>query len=168
MTADHQNHPMSAESGSAVRFKRNHFSTRLPRDRLYCLSHAWLREHAPGQWRVGLTGFATRMLGEIVEFDFEVTAGQRVEVAEVIGWIEGFKAVSDVYCAATGVFRDVNPAAADDPEIICRDPYGEGWIYSIDGEPDPQAVGVQGYVGHLDQTIDRMLEKPWTTGEMNT
>jgi len=88
---------MSAESEDIVRFKRNHFSTRLPRNRLYCLSHSWLLEHAPGHWRVGLTGFATRMLGEIVEFDFEVSSGGTVAVADVIGWIEGFKALSDVY-----------------------------------------------------------------------
>ena len=104
---------MPPDSDDTVRFKRNHFSTRLPRGCLYCLSHSWLREHAGGRWRVGLTGFATRMLGEIVEFDFEVSAGGKVEVADVIGWIEGFKAVSDVYCAASGVFSEVNPAAVE-------------------------------------------------------
>ena len=162
---------MSAESEEAsqeiVRFKRNHFSTRLPRNRLYCLSHSWLLEHAPGHWRVGLTSFATRMLGEIVEFDFEVSSGGKVAVADVIGWIEGFKAVSDVYCAASGVFREVNPAAVENAEVICKDPYGEGWIYSIEGEPDPQAVDVDGYVEQLDKTIDKMLEKPWKSGAVN-
>ena len=61
---------MSADPQDTVRFKRNHFSARLPRDCLYSLSHSWLLEHTPGHWRVGLTTFATRMLGEIVEFDF--------------------------------------------------------------------------------------------------
>ena len=158
---------MPPDSDDTVRFKRNHFSTRLPRGCLYCLSHSWLREHASGRWRVGLTGFATRMLGEIVEFDFEVSAGGKVEVADVIGWIEGFKAVSDVYCAASGVFSEVNSAAIENPEIICRDPYGDGWIYVIEGRPDPQAVGVDGYVEHLSRTIDKMLEKPWKSGAMN-
>ena len=157
----------ASESEEVVRFKRNHFSARLPRNRLYCLSHSWLLEHAPGHWRVGLTSFATRMLGEIVEFDFEVSSGGKVAVADVIGWIEGFKAVSDVYCAASGVFREVNPAAVENAEVICKDPYGEGWIYSIEGEPDPQAVDVDGYVEQLDKTIDKMLEKPWKSGAVN-
>lgn len=158
---------MPFETEDTVRFKRNHFSTRLPRGYLFCLSHSWLVEHAPGRWRVGLTSFATRMLGEIVEFDFEVEGGTRVDVADVIGWIEGFKAVSDVYCAASGVFGEVNSVVVENPEVICKAPYDEGWIYSIEGRPDPQAVDVNGYVEHLNRTIDKMLEKPWKSGTMN-
>ena len=107
------------------------------------------------------------MLGEIVEFDFEVESGRRVDVADVIGWIEGFKAVSDVYCPASGVFGEVNPAAVENAEVICKDPHGEGWLYSIEGEPDVQAVDVDGYVEHLNKTIDKMLEKPWKSGAVN-
>ena len=106
------------------------------------------------------------MLGEIVEFDFEVPSGRQVEVAEVVGWIEGFKAVSDIYCVVTGVFGEVNPDATENPELIGKDPYGCGWLYSITGTPDPQAVDVHGYVDHLNKTIDKMLEKPWKSGEI--
>ena len=41
--------------------------------------------------------FATRMLGEVVEFDFEVAPGDSIEEGQAIGWFEGFKAVSDLY-----------------------------------------------------------------------
>ena len=54
----------------------------------------------PGRWRVGFTKFATRMLGEIVEVQWEKTDGAGVSSGEIIGSIEGFKAISDIYCVA--------------------------------------------------------------------
>ena len=157
---------MSLDPTETLRYNRNHFSARLPKHFTYSLSHFWLTELGPGQWRVGLTNFATRMLGEIVEFDFEVKSGDAVAIAQVIGWIEGFKAVSDVFCVASGSFEAVNEAAAENSEVICSDPYDGGWLYQISGEPDPQTVDVHGYVEHLDRTIDKMLEKPWQSGEI--
>ena len=58
-------------------YRRSRFTTRLPRDRRYSPAHYWLFEESPGIWRVGLTKFATRMLGDIVEF--ELTCGARGE-----------------------------------------------------------------------------------------
>lgn len=149
-----------------VRYKRNHFAARLPRGRLYSPAHYWLQEYRPGHWRVGLTPFATRMLGEIVEFDFEVEEGGEVAVGDALGWIEGFKAVSDVYGAAAGVFEGVNGAALESCEVICVDPFARGWLYSVQGSPDPRATDVAGYVELLDRTIDRMQETPWTPSDL--
>ena len=55
-------------------YKRSNFVTHLPVDCLYSPSHFWLREIAPGRWRVGFTKFATRMLGEIVTADLRAAA----------------------------------------------------------------------------------------------
>lgn len=157
---------MAGTSGEEIRYRRNRFSARLPAGHLYSHSHFWLGEAEPGTWRVGLTSFATRMLGEIVEFDVERREGERLEVGEVVGWIEGFKAVSDLYTVAAGVFSGINSVAAEDTEIVCRDPYRSGWLYAVRGDPDPDAVDVNGYVAHLDRTIDRMLEQPWKSAKV--
>lgn len=156
---------------SWLKFRRNRFSTRLPPDCRYSLSHYWLREEVhegekTGIWRIGMTAFATRMLGEIVEFDFEVSEGEGVRVGQELGWIEGFKAVSDFYCVADGKFRGLNGHVVGDPSLICADSYQSGWIYEIEGVPDEGSVDVNGYVQHLELTIDKMLEKPWQTPEM--
>ena len=160
---DERDQAMKAE---VIRFKRNHFSARLPIGYLYSLSHFWLHEESPRSWRVGLTNFATRMLGEIVEIDFEVEAGKQVRAGEVLGWIEGFKAVSDLYSVAEGEFSGGNPIAGAGTDLVCSDPYGEGWLYRIRGKPDPGVVTVQGYIEHLERTIDKMQEKPWQSGEI--
>jgi glycine cleavage system H protein len=140
-------------------YKRARFVTRLPVDRLYSPSHFWIAELAAGIWRVGFTRFATRMLGEIVEHEFQVETGAAVASGQIIGWIEGFKAISDIYCIANGKFAGGNPVLTEDIELIGKDPYDVGWFYAIEGKPDSRCLDVHGYVGLLDATIDRMLEK---------
>lgn len=153
---------MKAET---LHYKRSRFSSRLPVNYRYTPSHYWLHETQPGLWRVGLTNFATRMLGEIVEFDFTVPKGDVIEVGQTIGWIEGFKAVSDIYSAASGEFLGANPGISGAITSIDHDPYGEGWLYEVRGVPDPRHVDVQGYVAVLDATIDTMLRDRHAKGE---
>lgn len=145
---------------SEVRYKRNRFAARLPAGYRYTRSHAWLCEVAPGEWRVGLTSFATRMLGEIVELGFDVAPGAAVKVADVVGFIEGFKAVSDLFCVAEGTFVGGNEGARSDPAIVWAKPHEDGWLYAVRGTPDPDAVDVGGYTAFLDETIDRMMKGP--------
>jgi glycine cleavage system H protein len=152
---------MARPKGETVRFQRSRFLARFPKDYLYSPSHFWLHEYEPGRFHVGLTDFATRMLGEIVEFDFEVASGDAVRPGDVVGWMEGFKAVADLYCVAEGVFLGANPKSFENAEIVCADAYGDGWLYAVEGRPDEQAVGVDGYLALLDETIDTMEEKPW-------
>ncbi len=148
-------------TGELIRFKRNRFVARFPRLYRYSLAHFWLAEEEPGEWRVGLTHFATRMLGEIVEFDVETPVGNRVETGTVIGWIEGMKAVTDLFCVASGELLGLNPLALEDIEKVCKDPYGEGWLYAVRGEPDPDTVDVEAYLAQLGETIDAMEDQPW-------
>ncbi len=138
-------------------YKRSRFSSRLPVQYRYTASHYWLQEHEPGIWQVGFTKFATRMLGEMVEFDFKVQPGARIEAGQVLGWTEGFKAMSDIYSAASGDFVGANPALAANITLADHTPYGEGWLYQVRGVPDSGYTDVNGYVAILDATIDKML-----------
>ena len=144
-------------NSETVAYKRSRFSTRLPLAFRYTASHYWLRESEPGVWQVGFTKFATRMLGEMVEFDFQVQPGTWIEIGQVVGWTEGFKAMSDIYSAASGEFLGANPALAANITLIDNEPYGEGWLYQVRGVPDPGNTGVNGYIAILDATIDKML-----------
>src|SRR5262245_36597905 len=95
---------MSAPRDQALYYRRSRFTTHLPRDRRYSPAHYWLLEEAPGVWLVGLTKFATRMLGDIVEFDLSVAPGSAIAVGDEIGSIEGLKALSSIFACASGVF----------------------------------------------------------------
>ncbi len=140
-------------------YKRSRFATRLFSDRLYTAGHSWLRREEGDLWRVGFTKFAVRMLGEAVEMGFEVPAGSAVKTGQPIGWIEGFKAVTDLYAPFDGVFVEGNPALSKEIELIQSDPAGRGWLYSMKGTPGKDCLDAQGYVAVLDATIDKMLGK---------
>jgi glycine cleavage system H protein len=148
-------------NSEVVPYKRSRFSTRLPKGRLYVPSHFWLAEESPGSqvWRVGFTKFATRMLGDLVEFGFETKPGDPVTVGQTIGWVEGFKAITDLYCVLNGEFLGSNPALSQDITLTDTDPYGAGWLYQVRGTPEPNSVDVVGYTEILDLTIDKMQEK---------
>ena len=139
-----------------LQYERCAFSTQLDTKRIYTTSHCWLSRHEDTLWRVGFTEFATRVLGEPVEFDFEVEAGAAVEEGDVVGWVEGFKAVTDLYCPMTGRFEGENPVLSDRINVIHSDPLGQGWLYLIEGTPPGDCLDVHGYASLLDTTIDEM------------
>ena len=116
-------------------------------------------EDEPGLWRVGFTKFATRMLGELVEAEFPLALGSPVEPGQEIGTVEGFKAASDVYCVMSGTFQGGNAILDDDACIVRSDPYVDGWLYAVRGEPENESVDVHGYIDYLEATINRMQEE---------
>jgi glycine cleavage system H protein len=140
-------------------YRRSRFSTRLPLGRRYTAAHYWLDAREDDRWRVGFTKFATRMLGELVEHRFEPKDGDAVGLGQQIGWVEGFKAVSEVYAVVSGRFLAANPELDADVTLVDTDPYGRGWLYEARGTIDPDALDARGYAAHLDATIDRMLAK---------
>jgi glycine cleavage system H protein len=148
---------VSAAGDRTVYYRRSRFTTHLPVDRRYSPAHYWLLEEATGVWRVGFTKFATRMLGDIVEFEFSVAEGTVIEVGDEIGSIEGLKAITSVFSAGAGRFLGEGVFLRQDVTLAESDPYGKGWLYKLQGEPGPDAVDVHGYVAILDATIDKML-----------
>lgn len=150
----------SPESGSTLPYKRAHFVTHLPRNYRYNAEHAWIAREDSQTWRVGLTRFATRQLGDIVEVRFDIAAGTSIQPGQVLGWIEGLKATSDLSSIATGYFIGANPQLAQDPEWVRREPYGRGWLYRVQGQPDPRCMDVHAYAAFLDQLIDRWVTPP--------
>jgi glycine cleavage system H protein len=137
-------------------YRRLLFRTRLLGDRLYTPSHFWVQQQESGIWRVGLTKFASRMLGDVVEIAFEPPAGSPVELGDTIGWFEGFKARSDLYSVARGTFLCSNPLLVDRIAVIDDDRYRRGWLYEVRGEADPGSMDMHAYAALLDETIDRM------------
>lgn len=143
-----------------VRYKHARFSARFPDSFRYSRSHYWMApvEGDAGLWRVGFTKFATRMLGELVDCEWTPAEGGPVAPGQTIGWVEGFKAASDVYCVMQGAFAGGNPYLKQDACIVRTDPYEVGWLYAVRGEPEPDSLDVHGYIALLDATIRRMAE----------
>ena len=144
------------KSRDFVSYRRARFSTRLPTDRLYTASHFWIAEEGDSVMRIGFTKFATRMLGELVEYGFEVQPQATIEVGLVIGWVEGFKAAADLFSVVDGQFLGENPELGQDISRLRKDPYGKGWLYRTTGSAESRSMDFTGYVSFLDETIDRI------------
>lgn len=145
-----------------LRYKHARFSARFPAGFRYSRSHFWLAEDAgePGLWRIGFTKFATRMLGELVEARFDVAPGDPVEPGQLLGYVEGFKAASDLFCAAEGIFAGGNPLLEVDACVVRSSPYEDGWLYAVRGNPEPGSLDAAGYIDHLDSLIEQMQQDP--------
>ena len=152
---------MSLAAREWIKFKHARFTARFPADYRYSPSHYWMApvDGESGLWHVGFTKFATRMLGELVDFTFKVPEGGLVSPGMDIGWVEGFKASSDVYCVMDGAFAGGNPGLAADACIVRSDPYLAGWLYAVRGEPEPDHMDVHGYIAQLTKTITHMAEQ---------
>jgi glycine cleavage system H protein len=148
---------MTTPRQQSVYYRRSRFTTHLPRDRRYSAAHYWLLEESPDVWRVGLTRFATRMLGDIVEFEFTIAPGGEIVTGDEIGSMEGLKATTTIFSSGTGKFGGENPGLRRDVTLAESDPYGGGWLYRLLGRPAADTTDVDGYVAVLDATIDRML-----------
>lgn len=148
---------------ATILYKRATFVTQLPTTHRYSHSHNWLRQVAEsadgGLWQVGYTKFALRMLGELVDVQFEFTSGTPIQPGDVLGSIEGFKAISDVYSVGQGRFVRANPDLNGSLDTLVQRPYDTGWMYEFEGNPDSRILDLDGYRALLDATIDRMLEK---------
>lgn len=118
-----------------------------------------MADQGDGVWRVGFSKFATRMLGELVEARYEVNPGDAVHSGMEIGYVEGFKAASDLFCVMDGVFAGGNPLLEADACLVKTSPFEDGWLYAVRGEPEKSSVDVDGYIAHLDRLIHKMQEE---------
>ena len=110
----------------------------IPVELKYTKDHEWIRSES-GEAVVGITEFAQGELGDIVFIEIE-TRGETLEKDEVFGTIEAVKTVSDMFMPVSGEVAEVNPALEDTPDIVNKDPYGEGWMIRIKMS-DPGQLG---------------------------
>jgi glycine cleavage system H lipoate-binding protein len=98
------------------------------------------------------------MLGDVVEIGFDCKAGDTIQIGDAIGSFEGFKARSDLYSVAAGIFLGSNPLLVDRIAVVDDDRYRRGWLYEVRGTPEPQAMDMHAYAAVLDATIERMRQ----------
>lgn len=107
-----------------------------PSDLRYTNDHEWVRSSGD-RWRVGVTEFAAKQLGDVVMVDVPKKVGDTIAQGDALGTIESVKAVSEIFAPISGKIVAVSEALTADPELINTDPYGEGWIVEI--EPSQRA-----------------------------
>jgi glycine cleavage system H protein len=102
----------------------------VPGDLLYTEEHEYVRRAGDDEIVVGITDYAQGELSDIVFVELP-EVGSTFAKMEAFGTIEAVKAVSELYIPVGGEVVAVNDALADDPAIVNRDPYGDGWMVRV-------------------------------------
>jgi glycine cleavage system H protein len=101
----------------------------VPENLKYTKDHEWIRAEGNVAY-IGITDFAQGELGDIVFIEIE-TVGETLDKEEVFGTVEAVKTVSDLFMPVGGEVLEVNPALEDNPELVNKDPFGEGWMIKL-------------------------------------
>jgi len=80
---------------------------------------------------IGVSEYAQSELGDIVFIDIDSDLDV-IKVGETFGSIEAVKTVSDLYAPISGKVVEVNPALEDEPELVNKDPFGDGWLIKVE------------------------------------
>ena len=80
--------------------------------------------------KIGVSEFAIDQLGDIVFVEL-ADQGTTLEKGETFGTIESVKAVEEVYLPFSGEIISVNESVIENPELLQKDPIGEGWLIII-------------------------------------
>jgi glycine cleavage system H protein len=102
----------------------------IPAELKYTATHEWARVNDDDTVTVGITDHAQKQLGDMVFVELP-EVGRSVKAAEECAVVESVKAASDVYSPLAGEVIAVNRALDDSPELINKDPYGEGWLFRL-------------------------------------
>ena len=95
----------------------------------YSKDHEWLK--VEGEVAVlGITDFAQKQLGDIIYVELP-PVGKVLDAHQSLGTVESVKSVSDIYSPVSGEVIEVNSELAQTPDLINKDPHGQGWIAKL-------------------------------------
>jgi len=102
----------------------------VPKELLYTKDHEWVRLE-DGKARVGITDHAQKSLGDIVYVELPAV-GKTVKKGERAATVESVKAVGEVFAPLPGKVVEVNETVTQSPDLINKDPYGQGWLFVLE------------------------------------
>lgn len=101
----------------------------FPESLRYTKDHEWVKVEGDVAI-VGITSYAQGELGDIVFVEIE-TVGETLDKEETFGTVEAVKTVSDLFMPVAGEIVEKNETLNDSPELINKDPYGDGWMIKV-------------------------------------
>jgi glycine cleavage system H protein len=121
----------------------------IPSDLHYTAEHEWVRRSADDTVQVGITDFAQSALGDVVFVQLP-DVGTELSAGDPFGEVESTKSVSDLYAPVTGKVSAVNGDLEGSPQLLNSDPYGEGWLVTLQVEGGDAAALDSAIAGLLD------------------
>src|ERR1700751_1939991 len=92
--------------------------------------HTWALSESHSLVRVGMDEFASKLTGKIERITLP-QRGQWVRQGQKIWTLNRDGTSVDMVSPIEGSVADINEAAVRDPELARKDPYGEGWLVTV-------------------------------------
>ena len=115
----------------------------VPAHLRYTKDHEWVAVGGD-QLTVGITQYAADALGDVVYVDHP-SVGSSISAGSIVGEVESTKSVGEIFAPVAGEVVEVNQAVVDDPSLINRDPYGEGWLFKVTGSDSGDFLDADAY-----------------------
>jgi len=122
----------------------------VPEELLYTKDHEWLRRESDGTIVFGITDFAQEALGDIVYVDLPAV-GSILTAGDPCGEVESTKSVSELYAPVSGEVLQINENLSAAPDTVNADPYGAGWMVTVQPTSEADTMDAQGYQIHISE-----------------
>ncbi|XP_008335250.1 glycine cleavage system protein H (aminomethyl carrier), b [Cynoglossus semilaevis] len=108
--------------------------------------HEWVKvEGETGT--VGISTYAQEALGDVVYCGLP-EVGQRLEQMEEFGVLESVKAASELYSPLTGEVTEINKELAENPGLVNKSCYEDGWLIKMTIEKPEELDGLMDQAGY--------------------
>ncbi len=102
----------------------------VPENLRYHPGHTWALSESPSLVRVGMDDFASKLTGKLESITLP-QRGQWIRQGQKLCTLYRDDAAVDMVSPIEGTVSDINQALAADPKLALRDPYGEGWLVTV-------------------------------------
>jgi glycine cleavage system H lipoate-binding protein len=92
--------------------------------------HTWALSESPNLVRVGMDDFASKLIGKVEAVSLP-QRGQWIRQGQKILSFKRNGVTVDMVSPIEGSVSDINEAVATHPEVAGKDPYGEGWLLTV-------------------------------------
>jgi glycine cleavage system H lipoate-binding protein len=102
----------------------------VPENLRYHPGHTWALSESPSLVRVGMDDFASKLTGKVESITLP-QRGQWIRQGQKMCTIHRDGCAVDMVSPIEGSVSDINQALVEDPKLALRDPYGEGWLMTV-------------------------------------
>lgn len=102
----------------------------LPEHLRYHPGHTWALAESANLVRVGLDDFAARLNGKVQNILLP-QRGRWIRQGQTLATIFRDGVKTEMVSPIEGVVTNVNDAAVANPSLLLKDPYGEGWLITV-------------------------------------
>jgi glycine cleavage system H lipoate-binding protein len=102
----------------------------VPQNLRYHPGHTWALSESPNLVRVGMDDFASKLTGKVESITLP-QRGQWIRQGQKVCTLHRDGCAVDMVSPIEGSVSDINPALAEDPKLALRDPYGDGWLITV-------------------------------------